>query len=362
MSQPRLIFLLDLDSLASSLTYAYLSSTPATQLLPLLHIPAADLSLRPEFKAALSHADVSPSDLLTLDDLGPESGWVSPSQTFWHIVDHNVMTGALGATYGDHVKAIVDHHDDESRSPDANPRIITKAGSCSSLVVELLGEKLQKETDAGIAKVALASLLIDTGNFTSKDKVTKHDTDALEKLKAVIEPSIDIDQFYHGIQTAKQDIDSLSLRDVLRKDYKEWKENGKKLGVASVVKPLEYLLEKAIKENNKPDKADSFLAAAKSYASERGLDMLAIMTTFTDRDDQFARELFVWALNESACPIAERFEKASSQELELQPFPQDILNSTNSGEWRKVWVQQALQHSRKRVAPLLREAMGASKL
>ena len=67
----------------------------------------------------------------------------------------------------------------------------------------------------------------------------------MEYLEAKIQMSTkdartwDRTKFYKEITAAKKDIESIALDGILRKDYKQWTENGMKLGMSSVVKPLE---------------------------------------------------------------------------------------------------------------------------
>ncbi|KAI6914880.1 hypothetical protein KC334_g368 [Hortaea werneckii] len=129
----------DLDSITSAIVYGYIQTSTLESMraqkfyIPVTNIPASDLSLRPELTALLKHAAISPSDLITLDDL--ESIPLNLSKSSWTLVDHNALQGALGQHYRASVTGCIDHHDDEHHVPStAEPRLITKSGSCSSLV------------------------------------------------------------------------------------------------------------------------------------------------------------------------------------------------------------------------------------
>ena len=377
--------LLDLDSLCSSLCYAYvrtLTSPPRQPFrpiwIPLVNIPACDVSLRPEFLATLSHAGIKPQQLITLDDLGREPELESrlpAERTQWILVDHNSLQGELGRIYSQRVIGCIDHHRDEGKVPldtGSEPRVITTSGSCTSLVVLQVkddwtnlpsnaeignGNDHPSQYNAEAAKLAMAGILMDTINLTSKDKVTEHDENAVNFLKSML-PNFDQEAFFNEINSANQNIDGFSLRDILRKDYKEWEEAGMKLGIASCVKSMGYLIDKASSEMKDRNSAEAFLTIAKDYAKERNLDILCIMTAF-NTNNEFKRELFVWAMIAESSSAARKFEELASHELDLRRFNGPSLTITEEGsEWRKVWVQAALQYSRKKVAPLLREAMG----
>jgi exopolyphosphatase len=348
--------------------------------------------------ALLPHANLERQHVITLDDL-PQAGEkpLDPENTHWILVDHNAFQGALGQKYSTRVVGTIDHHDDENIVPlntGNEPRIIQKTGSCCSLVTnycreawDALSSSAQSSTaanaqsdsdnivddaslaslwDAQVAKLAMASILIDTTNLKSEDKVTEHDLEAVRTLESKIASSpqasenFNQDQFFKEISDAKRDIGQLILNDILRKDYKQWTEGSLKLGVSSVVKPMDFLIKKAKDETASPgSETDAFVNSIKSFAKERELDIMAVMTTSVNKKDEFQRELLVWALNPASTSAAKTFEKQSTSELGLIPWHGSVNDIDDEGQdwWRKIWRQNAVQHSRKRVGPLLREAM-----
>ncbi|KAF2492262.1 exopolyphosphatase-like protein [Lophium mytilinum] len=394
----------DLDSLTCSILYAYLrSSCPPPHaftplFVPVANIPASGIQLRPELLALLPHADIEEKHLITLDDIPELSSIKSrlrPENTKWILVDHNALQGTLGSIYSERVGGVIDHHDEENKvSADTadEPRIIEKAGSCTSLVTEycrgawdaISDTKLSSGAahaqgdeavgdgavrtlwDAQVAQLGLASILIDTSNLQSKEKTTGHDVTAAEYLEAKIMActqvagGFDRTKFYKEIDTAKKNIGGLKLQDILRKDYKQWTEGGLKLGISSVVKSLNFLQEKAQAEANGRSTADAFYSAVREFADEQELDMYAIMTTSTSPEGNFQRELLLWAFTADTVATAQKFETNATGELGLESWHGSDGRSHDEDsekDWRKVWRQRSVQHSRKRVAPLLREAM-----
>lgn len=388
--------------MTSPILYAYVRSlAPPSSAFTPLYIPvtnmrAAGLGMRPEFAAVFKYAGIEPGQLITLDDL-PELGGIEeqlrPEKTKWVLVDHNKLQGRLGRVYSERVRGVVDHHDDEGAVPGDTgdePRIIEKSGSCTSLVVNYVrpawdalaesalssgaahgqGDSLAdddavvKRWDASVAQLGLASVLIDTANLQDKSKTTEHDRKAVEYLEAKImlcpqlATSFDRTAFYEAIDAAKKDIDSLRLQDILQKDYKEWDESdGQKLGISSVVKPVSFLQNKANEEAGLVS-SEAFLAQLRSFAEDRGLDLYSIMTTSTSPNGDFQRELLLWAFNDRAVSWAQSFADNSREELGLADWDGDaeLGRSEGNGQWRRVWWQRQVQHSRKRVAPLLRQA------
>ncbi|KAB2110428.1 hypothetical protein AG0111_0g774 [Alternaria gaisen] len=389
----------DLDSMSCSILYAYIRSMSPPKnafspvYVPITNIPAADIQLRPEYLAVFKHANIESKHLITLDDLPALSdieSKLAPENTKWILVDHNALQGQLGKMYAERVAGVIDHHDDEKKVPEdtgEEPRIIEKSGSCTSLIANYCrpswdmaslsalssgaahaqGDSMSNDAafvqrwDADIAQLSLASILIDTADLYDENKTTEHDRKAVEYLEAKImlcpqlAASFDRTSFYKEINAAKKDIGSLKLQDILRKDYKQWDQGGLKLGVSSVVKSIEFLQNKAGDEAS-AQTAEAFLAALKEFAKDRDLDMYSLMTTSTGSDGSFQRELLLWAFNDGAVSAAKNFATNSKDELGLEEW-QNSDDIDSKREWRRTWWQRQVQHSRKRVAPLLREAM-----
>ena len=99
-----------------------------------------------------------------------------------------------------------------------------------------------------------------------------------------------------------------------------------------------------------------YYRALKEFAKDRDLDMYSLMTTSTGSDGGFQRELLLWAFNDGAVSAAKNFATNSKDELGLEEW-QNSDDIDGKREWRKTWWQRQVQHSRKRVAPLFREAM-----
>ncbi|EMF11909.1 DHH phosphoesterase [Sphaerulina musiva SO2202] len=397
----------DLDSITCALVYGYIQSSKVESkrtgklYIPITNLSASDLSLRPELTALLQHADISPSELITLDDLslGGEERENSPpflpaEKTDWTLVDHNSLQGKLGDLYRHRIHAVIDHHEDENlipHHPDISPRIITKSASCSSLVTNYLRETWQdlgsmvsstigsaqedgrlvddfayaSTWDAQVAKLALGPILIDSINIEATHKISEADTKAVRFLEAKIHishkygKSYSRETFYAELNEAKSNIEGMSLRDILRKDYKQWQEGDLKLGISSVVQSMQYLRER---------KEEDLRHVVQKWASERCLNVFAIMTAHhhgeddDDDDDGFRRELVLYAFDDKGKTAAERFFQKGEGELQLEDAAGGESSSSDVSAqskfvFERFWNQNNLEASRKRVGPLLRENM-----
>ncbi|KAI4717384.1 DHH phosphoesterase [Aureobasidium sp. EXF-10727] len=386
----------DLDSITSSIIYAYLKSitqpthSAPTLHIPLLNIPAADISLRPELLALLPHANIQEDHLITLDDL-PDLSSINhsllPETTRWILVDHNALQGKLGQIYGTHVVGVIDHHTDEHKVPaetGKEPRIIETSGSCTSLIINYCrsawddlslntsttaanaqGDSVQNDSatttlwDAQVAQFALASILIDTNNLLDTHKTTAHDNLATTYLLAKITQcqklftDFDSTAFFHKINEAKRDLSSLTVEEILRKDYKQWTENGLTLGTSAVVQPLSFLVSKLCNDQNDKEPSSSLLDAAKAFAASRDLCIFSIMTAYESETGEFARQVAVLAVDDKGFAACKKFAEDGKEKLELGEEDKE----ESKGLWWRVWRQGNLGASRKQVAPLLREAM-----
>ncbi|KAK4130725.1 DHH phosphoesterase [Trichocladium antarcticum] len=368
----------DLDSICSALLFAYFRThtPPHTLHIPLSNLPKADLALRPELNAVLNPAGLSPNDLITLSDL-PRDG-LDPRDTRWLLVDHNVLTGDLAGPFSDQIIGCVDHHDDEGAIPHSlppdQPRIFAKCGSCMSLVLthcQPTWDRLSTSSsaaaaadaassaaiDAALAHVALAPILIDTTNLTSTDKTTACDRHAAAlaeaKLQDAAAPARDRAAYFAQLTALKNAIGGLPYRDILRKDYKRWREGALTLGVSTVVQGLAYVLREV------GDRA-ALLAALRAWAAEQGLDVAAVMTV-SRPGGVFARELLVWGLNPDGVRAVRGFVDRCGATLGLESWEGAALDGGDGvGEWRVCWRQRGIEFSRKQVAPMLREAMRES--
>ncbi|KAI1492348.1 exopolyphosphatase [Biscogniauxia mediterranea] len=376
----------DLDSLCSALLLAYFrthhhgNSSNGVLHIPLCHLPRADLALRPEFSAVLADAGAAPDDVLTLDEL--PAPHLQPEDTRWFLVDHNVMTGTLGALYGDRVVGCIDHHVDEGGNvlridDDSKPvRIIEKSGSCASLVLEhckdawdalstaVAAEGADEEgtgarIDAQLARLALGPILIDTVNLGDEHKTTAHDVRAVEIAESKIHGGDPYDRatFFANIAALKEDVSHMSFRDIFRKDYKEWidEDTGLKLGTSAMPRSFAYI----VREKTPVDGEGTFIEELGKWSAEKDIDIASVMDGFVDDGGVFHRELLVWARgSKKAVQAAKAFAEANAEKLQLRTWGDGKLDLDDETEgWRRCWEQGTVEHSRKQIAPMLRDVL-----
>lgn len=286
------------------------------------------------------------------------------------------MSDSLRQRFGTRVVGCVDHHVDEGAIPDDTgdePRLIEKSKSCMSLVVQYcreawheLSQDIGSQSPEGkllvqqLLDVALAPILVDTGNSKEKTEQLAKDHEALALLGEFRgEPlnNSERDAYFDLLLARKVAIEELSLRDNFRKDYKAWKEAGILLGMSSIAQGPDYIFKKM------EVAPETFLQEYRTFAEERNLDIACIMMSSPpdQKHPRPKRWLLLWALNERGTKAAETFYDANHDTLGLSPLPNDGLDLENIGsEYRRFWRMDQPQHTRKQVAPMLRNAIQES--
>jgi exopolyphosphatase len=317
------------------------------------------------------------------------------------LVDHNTLSILIPdfspSEISSHfnITGCIDHHiDEDSLTRNVSPRIITTGiGSCTSLVVQYLRKQgfwsdlieQGKDDEADglvtmeLAILSLASILIDTANLTAEGKVSETDREVVSFLEDIINTIVNSNlsaaqeeqqgrwnrsAFYQEISKSKaSSLDLLTLSEIFDRDYKAWSEKRKSsstelnLGIASVVKPINWLIGKA-----KYSSAEEFIAAIRNFGKEQRprLDLFAVMTTNTSREGDFRRELLVLSTGEGeeSRKMVKMIEEMGRDELGLSEWNEDEgLRNLLERKHGKAWWQRDVSKSRKQVAPLLREAM-----
>lgn len=255
-SSSHLLFfvLVDLDSIASSIAYAWVESEVHKRpTVPLIPMERQDLNLRAENIYALKLAGISkPRDqLLFLTDIPQlkDSDTSFPSQRFV-LVDHNKIKDRYLHNNADgRIVAVIDHREDEGLYKEtADPRIILPCGSCcshiSTSVLPSRDNPLGIHIPRELATLLLCSIMIDTDGLRPGGKALQIDRDAatiltpLSTYSEMVTPSLVdggtgsnetplrdekfIKDLTSTLYRKKMDLSHLGTRDLLRRDCKEY--------------------------------------------------------------------------------------------------------------------------------------------
>ena len=179
------------------------------------------------------------------------------------LVDTNTLTSDL-SQLAPHVKKIVDHHKDVGISYHADcERLIEPVGSCATLVAELLlAEDIINEV---IAELLLAAILVDTFNLSpTANRATDKDRDVAHRLTSMI--TISSDELYRSVLGARCDNSTLSVRDLIEKDFKIAQRAGVTVGFCSIIGRLEEIV---------TDK--EFVKEATEFCTREQLDLMLLL-------------------------------------------------------------------------------------
>ncbi|ORZ24436.1 hypothetical protein BCR42DRAFT_90769 [Absidia repens] len=324
----------DLDSIISALLMAYLSQkkngSSNTIYIPLIKVPFCDLALRPEVTYVFEQAGIDTTKLICIDQLdtsylesiGNDTLMARPDII---LVDHNRLTPPLSHLEQHcQIVGVVDHHVDEGFYLDAPLRWIEVVGSCTSQVVLLLHDEINSLSDVNkkaVATLAAAPILVDTiGLCWNLGKTTQKDVDALKivgplaftsSLTAASTTKSDGPDgtnsyltpqaitYYNDIEHIKSQVDHLSTRDLLRKDYKQWTINGYTVGTSSMSWYLKAWVDR--------DGYDQIVKDAWAFIGEQQLDMLVVLTSYDHSKQQsdgvYERELAFFVANDKLLQV-----------------------------------------------------------
>ena len=325
----------DLDSMASSVTYAYYLSLSGENAVPVMNIPRNDFALRTEAVYLFGAASINPDKLLFLEDVNLKDLFDKDNLNLV-LVDHNVPGSGL-APYESSVKEILDHHADEKKYSSDTKVDIRPVGSAATIVAERYILNNKKNIDGDIGTLLLGTILLDTVNLDeAAGRVTSDDERIARELISLT--ALDQKTLFEKLQYEKFNVSSLGSYDLLRKDYKEWQLGDIKCGIGSVLMPaLDWI-----------KKDSDLLKVFQEYARDRELDVLLAMNAFTDPD--FVRNLGVYIPESGLREKTIRFLESSDLGLE-------ILDSGLTGDQNEIafYSQSNLGISRKKLQPILKD-------
>lgn len=238
----------DLDSIVSSIAYAYLltQENPSKDELyiPLLNLYHEELDLRKDTLYLFQRLNISSDDLLFLDDKVPLDQLFSQDRLRLDLVDHNVLRPRQEHLSGA-VERIVDHHVDENKTyplMTEDNKVIAIVGSASTLVAEKMLADSQISITPELATLLLGPVLIDTSNLQSSEKTTERDIHVVETLRPLAETVMPAD-FYEKLLEAKNDITGLTHAMLLSKDFKEYLDGPILYGISSLPSSISWWIE-----------------------------------------------------------------------------------------------------------------------
>jgi exopolyphosphatase len=368
----------DMDSVVSALSFAFFKAqqAPSEPVVPIINITREEFKLRKDIGLLLGTYSIGQDLLFFIEDFERMSE--NCEKVHLTLVDHCNIQGDIFHKYAGENKlqidTIIDHHEDENVAKDADPRIITKSGSCSSLVFNYFYTNLQDKTifdTSDVCGLLLGPLLIDTSNMTQK--VEMEDSVAFSRYIMLLQDSHisknmtrltraagDVSTeslmltYYETLKSAKKDLSGLSFFDILRKDYKQFTFNGLRVGFSSLGKLYLWIFNKF----SSKDIEEALLRTVNYH----NLDMLVITTSYTKKtNNEYTREFSYYvkldapkagelkeigALARQGLSLNDKIYDHGSFEKKLQSIDNLIL-----------FNQGNVQASRKQVVPIIKDVL-----
>ena len=165
----------------------------------------------------------APVALADVDELGKWSGLAAHGlKVSVALVDHNKwgaphLAERWRAAAPPRVVAVVDHHRDEKMHQDAELRVVDEAAGSASSLVAL---QCAKDIPPDLANLLKLTILMDTRNF-SAERTSSADVQAASLLGFGPETASTNTPLFKTIKHKREDVSGLSIKDLLRVDYKQ---------------------------------------------------------------------------------------------------------------------------------------------
>lgn len=207
----------DLDSVAAAIAYANLKQKTDPKR---TYVPASAGELNAETKYVLDRFGIEAPEIITSIAGKPVI-----------LVDHNEKGQAIDDLEGASILEIIDHHKMDFSYGDPIRIIIEPIGSTCSVIA-----KMYKADDIAIPKdlagIMLGAVLTDTV-ITKSPTTTQDDLHIIEELAETAGVN-DWREFGMEIFEVRSSVSSLSDKEIVTADYKDFDINGRKFGIGQV--------------------------------------------------------------------------------------------------------------------------------
>lgn len=294
----------------------------------------------------MDKAGIEASQLICIDDLV-----LDRKTTRLVLVDHNSLTAPFDDTWS--VMGVLDHHVDEHHEyADMAFRQIIMVGSCVTLVLDHFFKQFGIDwVDPTTAILSMAPLLVDTIELKWElGRTHDMDIEVFEVLRYVLQqqqPNLYNPNYFKEIEKVKSQVDSMSSKDILRRDYKQFDVNGYRIGTSAVTWHFVAWAER--------DSIKEIADTANEFAEQRQLDMEVIFTAFDHGSNGgYRRQLAVLVKNPELKAVQDALEKDDQSQLTRI----DLLNKKINGDI-VFYDQGNVKMSRKQIWPLLKQLISS---
>lgn len=374
----------DLDSMTAALTWAYhishstLHHPQPRKAIALLQTPLDALDLRPENKVALDNSKMSSGhrDLLTIDELPAHPKEIAKKIRGIVLVDHPLP---LSVWNDAKILGIIDHHSDRGVALHANPRIFEQVASCTTLVARQMLDELEAipkppqgpgeyHMPHELLELVLDAIAIDSDGLNPKKSSTA-DAEVSRRVLARSNwhnesLSEVMDRLDKELRKAKRDLSHLSIRDLLRRDWKgdvvrTLDENTPDihLGFASTPVSLDNQILRTRRKT-----ITSWFKVERRWTAEIHADVSLCLNKYKDAKGKKVREIVLTVRNDhriderQADSLFKAISEALGERFDLDRHPKMKHDDGVRGR-QMVWTHRDKSAGRKVVRPIVEEAV-----
>ncbi|KAG5856527.1 hypothetical protein ANANG_G00008880 [Anguilla anguilla] len=332
----------DLDSMVSSLTFAYfLSKVSGSEKtpVPVLNIPRAEFPLRTDSGFLLRECGLTQDALVFRDEVDlhrlHRAGKLALT-----LVDHNALPSTDCDLEGAVVE-VIDHHQLERMPSPSCLVTVETVGSCATLVTERIMQKAPEVLDQQVAQLLYGTIITDCVNMAPEaGKVTPKDSKYAVLLESRFPDLPPRGALFQSLQNAKFDISGLSTEQMLMKDLKVASGEGLKLAVCIIYMTLEAFLQRRGLQRELCE-----------FCDRHGYSLVITMMVSINEKKELFRQLAVYSSSTIYREEMSRaLEKAHSPCLNLSPMCSPCAEV-------KAYLQGNALASRKEMMPVIRDCL-----
>ncbi|KAJ8290091.1 hypothetical protein GJAV_G00008610 [Gymnothorax javanicus] len=332
----------DLDSMVSSLAFAYLlSKVSASERtpVPVLNIPRAAFPLRTDNCLLLRECGLT-QDALVFRDEVDLLGLHRVGKLALTLVDHNKLPSTDFDLQGAVVE-VIDHHHLESMPPSSCLVTMETVGSCATLVTERIIQKAPEVLDQQVAQLLYGTIIMDCVNMAPEaGRVTPKDSKYTALLESRFPDLPPRGALFQSLQNAKFDISGLTTEQVLMKDLKVASGSSFTVAVCIVYMKLEAFLQRKGLQQELCE-----------FCHKHSYSLVVIMTIVLTEEKQPLRQLAVYSSS-----ALYREEMSRALEKTHSPYLNLSLMWSPIAEVR-AYLQGNSLVSRKKVMPVIEDCL-----
>ncbi|XP_075454743.1 protein prune homolog 2 isoform X5 [Ascaphus truei] len=329
----------DLDSIISTLTYAYYLdkiSSPSVLCLPVLNVPRVEFHFYSETRFILEELDIPESFLIFKDEINLQH-FNDEGRLSITLVNYNALTSEDPTLEASVVKVInPDERFDGSHD--------LHESSSSSLVAKEIVEEAPELVTRQLAHLLRGSILFSCLS-AEHERIPTQQEDILFMLEEKFPELPPREDIISCLQESRLHTQGASVEDIILKDFRELSDGELKVAVSTVYMSLEDLISYR-----------NIIGDLKIFLDKYGFDILILLASCTSEEQITIRQIAVYSENPELCnQICCELEECQNPFLDLEP-------SDYGCEQFLVYNQENALATCEQVAVIIKEAVNRRRI